>query len=79
LIAMCSIWAVSGFSFYMLDFYVKYFPGSVFFNKGFFGICDAVAIFYIQFLEHKIVHVPTVLRTAILSIVFFSLLYTVVG
>ena len=46
LMAMCIIWSVSGFNYYMLDFYVKYFPGNVFLNKGMFGLCDALAIFY---------------------------------
>lgn len=47
LIAMCCIWAVSGFNFYMLEFYMKYFPGNVFFNKGFIGLCDGLAVVYI--------------------------------
>jgi len=48
---MCCIWTISGFSYYLIDFYVKYFPGNVFVNKGFFGLCDIVSIFYIQMLD----------------------------
>ena len=69
------MWAISGFCWYMIDFYVKYFPGSVFFNKGFFGICDAMSIFYVQFLEAKVKTVPLVLRTTLFTAVLFSLLY----
>ena len=79
LIAMCCIWAVSGFNFYMLDFYVKYFPGNVFLNKSFLGLCDALAIFYINILEKKFKQVPIVLRIALVGAVFFSLLYMAVA
>ena len=51
LLSMCCIWTISGFSYYLIDFYVKYFPGNVFVNKGFFGLCDIVSIFYIQMLD----------------------------
>lgn len=73
------MWAISGFCFYMIDFYVKYFPGSVFFNKGFFGLCDAGSIFYAQLLEKWVVKVPLVLRTSLIMAVFFSLLYMAFG
>ena len=79
LIAMCCMWAISGFCWYMIDFYVKYFPGSVFFNKGFFGICDAVSIFYVQLLERWVKTVPLVLRTTLIMAVFFSLMYMAFG
>jgi hypothetical protein len=75
LAAMCSIWAVSGFCFYLIDFYVKYFPGSVFVNKGVFGLCDAMAIFYAQMLEKRVGTVPLVLRITLMCTVFFSLAY----
>jgi len=79
LIAMCCIWSVSGFSFYLIDFYVKFFPGSVFFNKGFFGLCDASAILYIKVLEKKLVTVPLVIRFALVMVILFSLIYMVLA
>ena len=69
------MWAISGFCWYMIDFYVKYFPGSVFFNKGFFGVCDVLSIFYVQLLEKYVQKVPSVLRTTLLMAVIFSLMY----
>lgn len=75
LIAMCCLWAVSGFSFYLLEFYVKYFPGNVFFNKGFIGFCDALAVVYIQGVDSKFKKVPVVIRFTLMGAVFFSFLY----
>ena len=79
LIAMCCMWAISGFCFYMIDFYVKYFPGSVYINKGFFGICDAMSVFYASCLEKRIGSVPVVLRTTLCMTALFSLLYQVLA
>ena len=79
LIAMCCIWAVSGFNFYMLDFYVKYFPGNVFFNKSFLSVCDALAIFYINELERRFKAVPVVIAITLVCTVFLSVLYMAVA
>lgn len=76
LLAMCCIWSVSGFCFYLIDFYVKYFPGSVFFNKGFFGICDALSLNYVQLLESKVQTVPSILRICLASSALLSMIYT---
>ena len=75
LIAMCCMWSISGFCFYMIDFYVKYFPGSVFINKGFFGLCDAMCVLYVSLLEKKIGSVPIVLRLCLIMAAIFSILY----
>ena len=72
---MCCIWASSGFNYYMLDIYVKYFPGNVFMNKTILGACDAVAIIYINLLSSKFHSVPIVIRITLAGTVFTSLLY----
>ena len=77
LIAMCCIWTSSGFCYYLIDFYVKYFPGNVFVNKGFFGLCDAASILYIQLLEKKLIKVPLVIRFTLFTTILFGLLYSV--
>lgn len=50
LLVMTIIWTASGFTYYLLEFYVKYFPGNVFFNKALFGVADACSILAIKFL-----------------------------
>ena len=76
LLAMCFIWSVSGFCFYLIDFYVKYFPGSVFFNKGFFGICDALSLNYVQLLALRVRSVPSILRICLIGAAILSIIYT---
>ena len=73
---MCCIWSSSGFCYYLIDFYVKYFPGNVFINKGFFGLCDAASIVYIKMLEKKLIKVPLVIRFTLFMTIIFSLFYS---
>lgn len=77
LIAVLTVWTVSGFSFFMLDFYVKYFPGSVFFNKALFGLVDAAGLFYIQFVQKFFKSVANMVRVTMASTILLCLLYTV--
>lgn len=75
LIAMCCMWAISGFCYYMIDFYAKYLPGSVFVTKAFFGCCDAVSVIYASMLEKTVNSVPLVLRLTLFLTVFFSIMF----
>ena len=63
------------FSFYLLDFYVKYFPGSVFVNKGLFGVMDVASFFYIQLMQLKCKKVSTVIRVVGGSVIVLSGVY----
>ena len=47
LVGVLTVWSASGFSYFMIDYYVKYFPGSVFLNKAMFGVVDSLSFFYI--------------------------------
>ena len=75
LIAVLIVWSVSGFSYYLLDFYVKYFPGSVFLNKALFGVVDALGLFYIQFVQRFFKKVSSVIRLSMAGTVLLCLLY----
>ena len=77
LIAISTIFSATIFSYYLLDFYVKYFPGSVFVNKGLFGIFDGAAFFYIQLIQLKCKKVPTVIRVVGGSVIVLSGTYIV--
>lgn len=43
MIAVVGFWCFSCFSFYLIGFYVKYFPGNVFVNFAMIGFADAFA------------------------------------
>jgi hypothetical protein len=40
LIFLCVIWSAAMFNFYLITFYLKYFPGSIFKNSLFFALSD---------------------------------------
>lgn len=43
LIASCFTWLFASFNFYLITFYLKYFPGNVFVNSLCFAVADALA------------------------------------
>ena len=43
LIASCFTWLLASFNFYLITFYLKYFPGSVFINSICFACSDLIA------------------------------------
>lgn len=43
MIASCFTWLFASFNFYLITFYLKYFPGNIFVNSLFFAAADAIA------------------------------------
>lgn len=43
LICSCMVWLHGSFNFYMLTFYLKYFPGNIFVNAMSFAAADLIA------------------------------------
>ena len=43
LIGSCSVWLISSFNFYLITFYLKYFPGNVYVNSLCFAFADVLA------------------------------------
>lgn len=43
LIASCFTWLFASFNFYLITFYLKYFPGSIFINSICFAFADMIA------------------------------------
>lgn len=72
---MTIIWTVSGFTYYLLEFYVKYFPGNVFFNKALFGVADSCSIWAIKYLQLKFDTVKSVLRIVLAIVAIISLIF----
>lgn len=44
LMAACVLYSVASFNFYLLSFYLKYFPGNIFENAFYFACSDLVAM-----------------------------------
>ena len=47
LMAASFLWMVSSFNWYMLSFYLKYFPGNIFQNSLYFAISDFIGYFLV--------------------------------
>ena len=43
LIASCFVWLHGSFNFYLITFYLKYFPGNIFVNAMSFATADLIA------------------------------------
>ena len=43
LISSCFTWLFASFNFYLITFYLKYFPGNIFVNSLCFAVADALA------------------------------------
>lgn len=54
LIAVCYIWASSGFITYLLSFYSKYFQGNFFLNFSISGLSDGISMMWIALLSMKL-------------------------
>ena len=69
---MSTVFSATIFSYYLLEYCVKYLPGSVFVNKGLFGAMDILAFFYIQMLQRVLQRVPSVMRVCTGSVIVLS-------
>lgn len=72
LLAMSTVFSTTIFSYYLLEYCVKYLPGSVFANRGLFGIMDVLAFFHIQLMQLKLKKVPSVMRAVAGSVAALS-------
>lgn len=54
LIAVCYLWASSGFISYLLSFYSKYFKGNVFVNFSMIGSSEALSMIWTSFLKSNL-------------------------
>ena len=80
LIAMCVMWANSSFSYQLIDFYVKYLPGDIYFTKALFGVMDAASVFYIQLLQASFSHrVTAITKFCLLASVVLCGVYLSLG
>jgi len=50
LIGSTILWSMSAFNFYLLTFFLKYFPGNIFENSFFFALSDLIAFGSVGFL-----------------------------
>mmetsp|Transcript_16361 Transcript_16361/g.27665 ORF Transcript_16361/g.27665 Transcript_16361/m.27665 type:complete len:111 (-) Transcript_16361:385-717(-) len=54
LVCSCFIWLLSSFNFYLITFYLKYFPGNVFVNSLCFAGADMIAFISSGVILNKI-------------------------
>jgi hypothetical protein len=74
LLASIVLYMEATFNYYLLSFYLKYFPGSIFENAGIFALSDFGA-FIIAGVVLKLVSIPNAFRIA-LSIAFTGACFT---
>jgi hypothetical protein len=48
IVAVMGFWAIFSFSYYLVGFFIKYFPGNIFVNFAMFGLADICASFNIR-------------------------------
>lgn len=75
-VAMFTINSVTGFSMYMIGYYVKYFPGSIYNNMIMLGLADTCAAIYMYVIGTTLKEVPTILRFLLGTTFVLSLFYT---
>jgi len=76
-IAMFIINSVTGFSMYLIGYYVKYFPGTIYTNMAILGIADTLAAIYMYVIGTTLKEVPTILRFLLSTTFFLSIVYSV--
>lgn len=73
LLSMSFIWAVSGFVKYLLMYYSKYFPGSVFVNYSVQSLADVLCMYYIAIINKFFKDVRDILRFLLSMVIVFAL------
>lgn len=76
LIAVLGIWIYSAFNYYLIGYYVKYFPGDVFVNFLMMTVAEVIAPICLLFVQGKYV-TKHVARYLLLGAAFCSFLYIV--
>ena len=74
LLASIVLYMEATFNYYLLSFYLKYFPGSIFENAGIFALSDFGA-FIIAGVVLKLVSIPNAFRIALSSAFTGGMLY----
>lgn len=79
--AMFIIQSVTGFSMYMIGYYVKYFPGTIYRNMVILGLADTSAAIYMYVIGTSFKQVPVILKfilgTTLTLCIFYSVMFAV--
>jgi len=68
--------SATGFAYYLITFYIKYFKGNIFVNFASLGLADALGFIYITKLSEKS-SIPTVMRILLFGSIFSCLLFVI--
>lgn len=72
LIIIVISWSITGFSYYWVAFYVKYFKGSIYVNSFLFGLAEIIGVFIFALLirrfNNKVLFIFLFIFTAIASL-----------
>lgn len=55
LIAVIGLWVYSSFNYYLIGYYVKYFPGDIFVNFLMMTIAEVIAPLLLRYIQHKFI------------------------
>lgn len=55
LIAVVGLWVYAAFNYYLIGYYIKYFPGDVFFNFLMMTVAEVLAPIYLYMVQGKYV------------------------
>jgi hypothetical protein len=69
-------WSVSSFSYYLLGFFIKYFPGNMYINFAMLGIADICASFNTRITFGKL-GIKNTYRVFLLGVLMFTSLFYV--
>lgn len=70
---MSFIWAVSCFVKYLLMYYSKYFPGSMFVNYSIQSLADILCMYYISIINRFFKDVRDILRFLLQMVIIFAM------
>lgn len=72
-ISMSVIWSISGFVKYLLMYYSKYFPGSMFVNYSIQALADIICMSYISIINKYLKNIQEILKYLLTMIILFTL------
>ena len=53
LVAVLGLWIYAAFNYYLIGYYVKYFPGNIFFNFMMMTVAEVIAPIYLWLVQGK--------------------------
>ena len=77
LIGVCFLWSMSGFCFYLLVYYSKYFAGNFYLNYSLESLSDCVTIGWATMLSKRL-NIVQVLQTLTMLVTLFGIITLII-